>query len=78
MIKKIKLRVEFNMANETIKFDDVRFRSRYLGHYNIDKHIADFAIQPIEDTNPFTDEEMSILLAELDEKTKSYEILEVL
>ena len=77
MIKEIKLRVEFNMANETIKFD-APFRARYLGYYDLDRYIVDFAIQPIEDAEPFTDKEMNTLLAEFDEKVKSYEILEVL
>lgn len=78
MIKEIIIRVEFNTAKEKITFN-VPFCSKYLKHYHEeDKHIADFAIRPPADTIYFTDKAVEALLMEFDEKTKGYEILEVI
>lgn len=76
MTKEMRIRIEFKDKSETIKFDAL-FQAKYLGAYDPNRGIADFAIAPIKSAKHFTDEEVEAFLAECDEKVKSYEILQI-
>lgn len=75
MTKEIRIRIEFN-DKEAIRFD-AHFRAKFLGHYDLNKLIADYAIAPVNCEKCFSDEEMNTLLSEFDEKVKSYEVLQI-
>ena len=77
MTKKIIIRIEFNHREERIIFN-APFHPKFLGDYDLDRHIVDFAITPKDSTKCFTDEEVEAFLLECDEKLKNYEIIEII
>lgn len=79
MIKKMTIRIEFRDKSEKLEFKTL-FRAEYLGSYysHLNKYVANFTIMPIDGRQYFTDEEIEAFLLECDEKTKDYEIIEVI